>query len=352
MVCKPGTFKQALLRNVFAARKMKAPMFSVITLSMNPSIDMSTSVDRIIPTRKLRCTAAKRDPGGGGINVARVVRRLGTDVTALYPAGGATGQLLRRLVDQEGIKSLAIEVSGETREDVTVLEQATGRQCRFVLPGPQLSEPEWRLCLDTVASWKGRSDYIVASGSLPPDVPEDFYGTIARMANELGAKIILDTSGPPLKMALEEGVYLVKPNLNELRELIGAGLENEDAWVEAGQSLVHAGRAEVVALTLGHRGSLLVTRDQAWRADALPIKPVSTVGAGDSFLGGMVFGLASGHRLETAFRYGNAAGSAAVLAPGTELCRVEDVERLYDEVVMHTLGDNDSIAASSTAQGP
>jgi 6-phosphofructokinase 2 len=331
-------------------------MVSVVTLSMNPSIDMSTSVDRIIPTRKLRCTAAKRDPGGGGINVARVVRRLGArvraEVTALYPAGGATGQLLRRLVDQEGIKSITIEVSDETREDVTVLEQATGRQCRFVLPGPQLSEREWRLCLDAVASWKGRSDYIVASGSLPPGVPEDFYGRIAAMANGSGVKIILDTSGLPLKKALQEGVYLVKPNLNELQELVGARLENEDAWVEAGRSLVHAGRAEVVALTLGHRGSLLVTRDQAWRADALPIKPVSTVGAGDSFLGGMVFGLASGHNLGTAFRYGNAAGSAAVLAPGTELCRAEDVERLYDEVVIHTMGDNDAIAASSTTQEP
>jgi 6-phosphofructokinase 2 len=178
-------------------------MVAVVALSMNPAIDMSTLVDRVIPTRKLRCAAAKRDPGGGGISVARVVRRLGVDVAAVYPIGGATGQLLRRLVDRECIKSLAIQVSEETREDVTVLEEATGRQFRFVLPGPQLAEPEWRLCLDALESLTGRSDYIIASGSLPPGVPEDFYGGIARMAREMRAKVILDTSGPPLRAALE-----------------------------------------------------------------------------------------------------------------------------------------------------
>lgn len=319
-------------------------MTDIIALSMNPSIDMSTSVDKIMPTRKMRCTVAKRDPGGGGVNVARVVRRLGADVMAIYPTGGATGQLLRRLVDQERIQSVAIQASEETREDVTVLEKESGQQFRFVLPGPLLSEREWRECLDAVARFKSRAKFVVASGSLPPGVPEEFYGRVAWMAKDAGAKLILDTSGPPLKAALKEGVYLVKPSLRELSELVGETLDDQDAWVEASRSLVSAGRAEIVALTLGDKGALLVTRDVAWRAHALPIKAVSTVGAGDSFLGGLVWSLASGHGLGTAFRYANAAGSAAVLAPGTELCRPEDVERLYCQVVMQTITENRSAA--------
>lgn len=312
-------------------------MTDIVALSMNPSIDISMSVERVMPIRKLRCTAAQRDPGGGGINVARVVRRFGADVTAVYPSGGATGQLFRRLVDQEGIQSLAIKVSEETREDFTVFEKETGNQFRFVLPGPQLTDREWRECLGVLASFKGRLKFVVASGSLPPGVPEDFYGRVARMAKDMGSKVILDTSGAALDAALKEGVYLVKPNLHELSDLVHAPLEGQDSWVEACRSLVLAERAEVVALTLGDKGALLVTRDQALRAQALPIKPLSAVGAGDSFLGGMVWSLVSGHGLEDAFRYGNAAGSAAVLAPGTELCRPEDVERLYGEVVVQTI---------------
>nr|CCD31978.1 Phosphofructokinase [Methylocystis sp. SC2] len=312
-------------------------MKDIVTLSMNPSIDLSTSVDQVKPIRKLRCTALKRDPGGGGINVARVIRRLGADVTAICPIGGATGQLLRRLIDDEGIASSAIQASEETRADFTVSEKETGDQFRFVLPGPQLSEREWRECFDAVVSFKVQSRFLVASGSLPPGVPEDFYGRVARVAKERGTKFILDSSGPPLEAALNEGVYLVKPNLRELGELIRAPLENEEAWVEASRNLVEAGRAEIVALTLGDKGALLVSQDHAWRAQAMPVKAVSAVGAGDSFLGGLVWALASGFGLGDAFRYGNAAGLAAVLAAGTGLSRKEDVERLYGEVVVRTI---------------
>lgn len=314
-------------------------MTHIVALCMNPSIDTSTSIDRVAPIRKLRCAGAKRDPGGGGINVARVLHRLGADVAAVYPVGGATGELLRRLVDKEGISSLTVHAAQETREDFTVLEEATGNQYRFVLPGPRLAEREWHQCLDLVASFKGRAKFVVASGSLPPGVPEDFYGQIARIAAEMDAKVILDTAGPALQAALKEGVYLIKPNLRELSELGHRPLENPAAWIEATRGLVRRGSAEIVALTLGHRGALLTARDRAWRADGPPITPVSTVGAGDSFLGAMVWSLASGHDLEEAFRHGCAAGAAAVLAPGTELCRREDVVRFYDQIVMHPVGE-------------
>jgi 6-phosphofructokinase 2 len=312
-------------------------MADIVTFTVNPSIDVSTSVERVAPFHKLRCTAERREPGGGGINAARVIKRFGADVTAMYPAGGALGQLLGRLLEQEGVAGLVTPIAQETREDFTILERLTGRQYRFVLPGPLLSEAEWHACLHAFTSLDQRVRFVIGSGSLPPGVPDEFYGLVAQNAKRLGRKLIVDTSGPALKAALEAGVYMIKPSLREFRALVGQSLETHADLIAACRSLVAAGRAEIVALTLGEQGALLVTHDQVLGAQALPIKPVSVVGAGDSFLGAMIWSLASGHALTTAFRYGMAAGSAALLEPGTELCRREDVERLLNNVELHVI---------------
>ena len=316
-------------------------MTNIITLTINPAIDVSTAVERVAPVHKLRCTLARRDPGGGGINVARVLKRLGADVVAVYPTGGVLGTLLRQLVADEGIPCLTIGIAEETREDITVLDRSIDQQYRFILPGPRLSELEWRACLDAVTSLHQRdasapvdrrARFVVASGSLPPGVPEDFYGRIARASRLAGAKIVVDASGAALKCALEAGVYLVKPSLRELKELTGEPLECQSDWVVACRSLIDDGRAEMVALTLGDEGALLVSRDHTVRARALPLKPVSVVGAGDSFLGGLIWSLTSGHAIENTLRYGVAAGSASLLMPGTELCRREEIEQLTNDV--------------------
>lgn len=312
-------------------------MVRVLTLTMNPAIDVSTSVDRVAATRKLRCALAQRDPGGGGINVARVVRRLGARATAVYPTGGVIGQLLRRLVDAEDVDSVTVPVREETREDFTALETSTGRQFRFVMEGPHLTGAEWMACLEAVASQTQRPDLIVLSGSLPPGVPDDFYARIAEIARAWEIKVALDCAGPALKAGLEHGVYLVKPNLGELSALVGAPLPDEASRVAACRRLIAAGQAEAVALTLGADGALQVTADGAWRAAAAPIEAVSAVGAGDSFLGGMAWALASGRPLDEAFRYAMAAGTAAVLSPGTELCHADDVWRLADGVIIEPL---------------
>jgi 6-phosphofructokinase 2 len=307
-------------------------MPTIVTFTINPAVDISTSVALVQPAHKLRCTAPRRDPGGGGINVARAVKRFGADVLAVFTMGGPIGQHLKELVDREGIRSLTIPIRTNTREDLSVFESETGQQYRFVMPGPALAEAEWRACLDVLASPDIRSCFLVASGSLPPGVPDDFYASVVEATRGIGAKVIVDTSGTPLKQALEAGVYLIKPNLREMRELTGHSMECEDDCISACRQLVKTGRVEVIALTLGHYGAMLVTRDLALRADPLPIKPVSTVGAGDSFLGAMVARLAAGHDLEDAFRYAVAAGSAALLAHGTELARRDDVERLVGSV--------------------
>ncbi len=322
-------------------------MASVVTITINPALDLSTSVDHVVPVHKLRCAPPRRDPGGGGINVARVVARLGSDVTAIYPVGGITGQLLQRLVEEEGVRGKTFDAEQETRLSFTVLEGESGNEYRFVLPGPSLGDAEWRRALEELEGLPGNSGLLVASGSLPAGVPGDFYAMAARAAKERGWKAVIDTSGPALAAALREGVYLVKPNLRELRELTGQPLNDEDSWLAACRELVATRQAEVVALTLADKGALLVTREAAMRAPALPIKPTSTVGAGDSFVGAMVWALANGHALEDAFRYGMAAGSAAVIAQGTGLCDRNEVHRLYKQVELFELAGD----AASPAMG-
>jgi 6-phosphofructokinase 2 len=307
-------------------------MPDIATITINPAIDIFVNVARVEPTRKLRCSAPKRDPGGGGINVARVAHRLGSTVAAIYPTGGAIGKLLQRLVEREGIDSVVTPSHVETRENFTAFENETGAQYRFVLPGSALHRAEWEACLDKLATLPEKPKIVVASGSIPPGVPDDFFAAVARHAKKFGAKMVLDTSGAALKAALAEGVTLIKPNQVELSDFVGAPLDNDAARIAAARKLIADKRVEAVALTLGEDGALLITADGAWRSEPMQIEVVSSVGAGDSFLGGMVAAIAAGEPLEEAFRMGVAAGSAAVMSPGTELCHEADVKRLLEEV--------------------
>jgi 6-phosphofructokinase 2 len=319
-------------------------MATILTISLNPSIDVSAVTETVTVEHKLRCTDTRRDPGGGSINVARVLKRFGADCRALYPAGGVLGQLLRRLLDTEGIDSITFDIAGETRESFTVLERSSGREFRFVLPGPELAAAEWQRCLDVVAELPEAPAYIVASGSLPPGVRDDFYALLARRARSRGSRVVLDASGPALAAALDEGVHLVKPNLRELRELTGQALEREDQWAGAASALVSAGKAEIVALSLGHLGALLVAGDLRLRAAALQVRIASTVGAGDSFVAAMLWRLAAGASLEDAFRHGVAGGTAALLAPGTSLAHRDDTEALAGKVTVKPLKEHGGAA--------
>ncbi|MCT8971438.1 1-phosphofructokinase family hexose kinase [Microbaculum sp. A6E488] len=307
-------------------------MAGILTITMSPTIDISASTRNVVPIHKLSCSGVRRDPGGGGINVARVVRRFGMECRALYPTGGYTGDFLRALMDKEGVESLHVTIAADTRESFTLFEESSEQEYRFVLPGPELREEEWQCCLDRLAALPHRPAYLVASGSLPPGVPDDFYARVARIAELLGARLVVDSSGAALKAALDAGIYLVKPNLRELRELTGESLELQSEWEDAATALISAGKSEIVALTLGEDGAFLVSPMGCLRATGLQVDIHSAVGAGDSFLAAMVWQLSLGRSLECAFRYGVAAGTAALGTPGTELCRIQDVERLYGEV--------------------
>ncbi len=309
-------------------------MKTIVTLTLNPSIDGAAQAEFVRPIHKIRTSDERYDPGGGGINVARVLQELGGATLAVYLAGGATGSVLDGLLDAATIARRRVRIEDHTRISHAVYERASGQEYRFVPTGPLVRDSEWRAFLATLADLD--CDYLIASGSLPRGVPEDLYATIADIARRKGARLVLDTSGSAFRAGLASGVHLVKPSLGELEALLGRKLPDPASQEQAARELVRSGAAELVALTLGQDGALLATNDGALRLAAPDVIARSAVGAGDSFLAAMTLGLAQGRQPEDAFTYGMAAGAAAVLTAGTGLCRREDVERLYDEMRNHT----------------
>lgn len=304
-------------------------MRKIITLNMNPAIDKSTTTEHVIAERKLYCGPVSYEPGGGGVNVSRAIKKLGGESLLIYPAGGMSGIMLNELLEQEGIDKLPLSIKGITRENLIVLEEATGRQFRFGMQGPKLDNEEWEQCIKELCKGNPAPDYLVASGSLPLGVPADFYARVARIGKEMGAKVIIDAAGNALAQALNEGVYLIKPNVREFRELAGKDIKEEYEIAEAAQEMVRSGQCEVVVISLGAAGALLISRDIVEHIVPPTVPIISKVGAGDSMVAGIVLSLSRGKKLREAALYGIAAGSAAVMTPGTELCRKEDTERLY-----------------------
>lgn len=306
-------------------------MKSIVTLTLNPAIDAACEAQKVGPTHKIRTRKDRYNPGGGGINVARVVRRLGGKALAVYLAGGATGAVIDSLLDDHMIDRQRINIAGHTRISLNVHELGSGLEYRFVPEGPEISVAEVQVCIDAVTEIS--CDYLVISGSLPRGAPTNLYAKLATMTARRKTRILLDTSGPALGAALTGGnIFLVKPSRGELERLVGRPLLTTRDIEDAASAIVTAGQCENVAVTLGHEGALLVNKGGAFRLPALPVKASSAVGAGDSFVGGMVFALASGGSVEEAFRLGLAAATATVLSPGTDLCQKSDVDRLLQQV--------------------
>lgn len=300
----------------------------VLAIALNPTIDVSVDVDRVEPTRKLRTSNQKRHPGGGGVNVARVIVELGGQPELLVLAGGTTGALLEAKLRALPIDLHLVPITRSTRVAFMVYEQQTGLEYRFVPEGPEILPAEIEAAMDCLRRFRG--DFVVASGSLPAGAPDNTYVRMADIANKAGAKFILDTSGAELKCTLDKArVFLVKPSLGELAELVGKPVTADNAG-EAAMTYVRNGAAQYVAVTLGSEGALLASANGILRLPAIKVKAKSAVGAGDSFIGALVWFLMQGKSMEEAFRFGSAAGAAAVLTSGTQLCRRADIFALYE----------------------
>ena len=298
----------------------------ICTLTLNPALDKSTSVDKLVAEQKLRCKAMHLNAGGGGINVSKGIQRLGGTSTAVFPVGGHNGQTIVSLLQQMSVESSVVEVDQETRENISVTELSTNSQYRFTMPGAHVSINEADKCLEIIE--KIKPEYLVASGSLATGLPSNYYEKVAAFAKKNGSKLILDTSGEALLAAADEGLYLLKPNLAELSALVGVDKLEMQEVDDAALEIIRLGKCEIVVVSMGPQGALLVTKDLVHHIPAPQVKKVSTVGAGDSMVAGMVWALSEGKPMLEMAQMGVACGSAATLNEGTELFHTNDVYRL------------------------
>jgi 6-phosphofructokinase 2 len=301
----------------------------IVTLTLNPALDKSTRVEQLQPKKKLRCDNPVYEAGGGGINISRAIKILGGNSLAMYAAGGPAGETIHDLLAEDGIEQQWIEVRNPTRVNFMVLEKSTSHQYRFGMPGKALEAEEQDSMMKAIQNLPRDVEYIVGSGSLPPGVSSDFYGKIVQVAKERHIKSLIDTSGEALIHAADKGPFIMKPNLGELSTLAGrdelSGLEQE----EIARKIIREGKAEILVVSMGARGAMVVTKDRIEYVIPPTVKQKSTVGAGDSMVAAILLSLSRGEKLLDAVKWGVAAGTAATITPGTELCRKDDVERIF-----------------------
>ncbi|MFV8441525.1 1-phosphofructokinase family hexose kinase [Flavobacterium sp. LB2P44] len=302
--------------------------FDIVTLTVNPALDKSTHFKGLVPEQKIRCDEPRYDAGGGGINVSKAISRLGGTSLAVFTSGGPMGKMLEELVSKEAVEFKAIEVQTWTRESFVAVDDNTNSQYRFGFTGGKITTEESKRILETIANTKLK--FLVASGSLNEGLSVDFYQKIAEIAKKSNAKLIVDTSGESLQKALEIGVYMIKPNVGELAKLIGVERLELEEVNEAAKQIIAKGGAEIVVVSLGPQGAVLVTKDSYEFVPAPNVAKKSTVGAGDSMVGGMVWALSQNKSLKEVIRWGVACGSAATMNEGTQLFKFEDAKRLFE----------------------
>jgi 6-phosphofructokinase 2 len=307
---------------------MKTP--EITTFTINPSLDKSTNFAGLIAEQKIRCEAPRYDAGGGGINVSKAIARLGGTSLCVFTSGGSSGEMLESLIAKENLESNVIKTKNWTRENFIAFDKKSNLQYRFGFPGNPISELEERKIIKTIAALK--CNYLVISGSLNQNLLTNYYQEIATVAKKNGAKVIVDTSGEPLQKVLETGVYLVKPNIGELAKLLGVEkLEKKDIEIAA-KKLIDNQNAEIVVVSLGANGAILVTKDETHLIKAPKIIRKSTVGAGDSMVGGMVWALSHNKPLKEVLQWGVACGSAATMNEGTQLFKAEEARQLFEDL--------------------
>lgn len=302
--------------------------FDIVTLTVNPALDKSSHFKGLVPEQKIRCETPRFDAGGGGINVSKAIARLEGVSKAIFTSGGATGEKLKELIEAEKIPFETIAIHSWTRESFVAVDDNTNLQYRFGFTGAAINESEKAAIIEVVQKLKCK--YLVISGSLNEGLPTDFYKQIAKIAKASGIKVVVDAYGDALTNVLQEGVYLIKPNVGELAKLVGVETLEIGEVNEAAKKIIAQGGAEIVVVSLGPQGAVLVTKDAYEFVPAPNVVKRSTVGAGDSMVGGMVWALSQNKSLKEVIRWGVACGSAATMNEGTQLFKGEDAKRLFN----------------------
>ncbi|MGR3479155.1 1-phosphofructokinase family hexose kinase [Salipiger marinus] len=298
-------------------------MTDILTITLNPALDLSTTTDHVVPGLKLRCDPVAADPGCGGINVARVAAELGGSARAFVALGGPTGERLAAALEDLGLPMVRMQSPGETRESLAVHDRTTGGQFRFVMPGPDWMPNDVDEALRAIACAVPPGGIVVLSGSQPPGVPVEFPTRLCAALAERGARIIVDTSGPVLArlaQGTDPAPAVLRMDSAEAEELAGRDLVSRADSAGFAAELVARGAAERVIVARGPDGSVMAGPDGLWQVDAANVTVLSAVGAGDSFVGAFAFGLAEGRPAPEALALGAAAASATCTTPGTQLC--------------------------------
>jgi 6-phosphofructokinase 2 len=306
-------------------------MSGIVTLTVSPCIDKSVVVPELIPDKKLMAGNVVMEPGGGGVNVARAVTKCGGQAIAVYPAGGYTGKYFNDLLEMERVQADFVTTTGFTRENIIVLDQKKNLQYRIGTPAPVMSANTWTQLCDRLYQYKD-ARILVASGSLPPGLSADTFAELSSIAREMNALLVADASGSALRRLLESGVFLVKPNLGELASLTGASYIKADEVIPAARKIINEYNCQVIVVSMGEAGACLVTKEVAFRATPPSVKRVSTVGAGDSMVAGMVLAMQRDASWKDVLTEGVAAGTAATLNPGTALCKPDDIRLLIPQI--------------------
>lgn len=315
------------------------PQAPVLTVTLNPALDLAASTERVVPEAKLRCDAPQIDPGGGGINVSRAMARMEGASQALVALGGPTGQRLETLLDHAALPVIRVEAPGDTRESLSIKDRSTGEMYRFVLPGPTWAECDVRAACRAIVDAAPEDGIVVLSGSNPPGVPADLPLRLCEQLKPRRTRLFVDTSGEPLAAvaAARACVSVLRMNDAEAEGLAGRALPTRRDTAQFAAGMVSAGVAEQVIVARAADGNVIATREGCWHAESLPVPIVSKVGAGDSFVAGFTLGMARGWDAADALGLGASAATAAIMTPATELCRPEDVERLFDARIVTPL---------------
>jgi 6-phosphofructokinase 2 len=304
-------------------------MPAILTVTFNPCLDVHVTVASMQPEIKMRCENMVVQPGGGGINVARAIRRLGGQALALLPAGGPHGLRLKQLLSEEDVAYMAVNIDGDTRENFIVKDWATGLQYRLNMPGPVMDAKSCQALLEAVQT-QPRLDFLVISGSLAPGMHADIFDKFAAIARHKKARLIVDTSGEGLGRALYCGAYLAKLSVHELASVTGREqLSTLEEIANAAATVIDRGTSLIV-VSLGSGGAFWMTGAAQGLIPAPPVKTITTVGAGDSLVAGLVWSMSIGRPLPEAVRYGVVCGTAATMHPGTSLFNKAEVDALLE----------------------
>jgi 1-phosphofructokinase len=320
----------------------------IITVTLNPAVDQTLALEHVALGDTNRVRDSRIDPGGKGINVSRVLRELGQESLAVGLAPGSLGRFVEHSLLEQGILCDFVHTRGQTRTNLTLVDETIHETTMLSYRGPEI-DPRHVQTLETrLRRYLSPGDWLVTAGSIPPPIEPQAYVRLLEMGRDHGARTVLDADAEVLEVGLTGHPTIVKSNHHEAERLLGRTLHDERTMMDAAEEMRGLG-AETAVITAGARGAVAVDETGAWVVHPPEATIVSAVGAGDALLAGMLLKLEENSSMEEALRWGTAAGTAACLSEGTQLCRMHDVERLLADVEIEQVRQSASAAGRDTA---